>query len=220
MMITNIFLESYEKLIKNGILSFNSSQRQVVLGLSTLLPIKKANSYHPFSSFFSFLFFNKSNANKFLESNSNSKQGFYLYGSVGTGKSMLMDLFYKSIDDFNQNNSHNNSHFKHRIHYNSFMTEIHSRIFKIRHDYPTMKNPMKHLLKELYNDYQILCLDEFQVVDIADAMILRSFIEGFLNLGGFLAITSNRVPNGITDISNNFFHSLLFSLIFPFSLFT
>lgn len=149
-------------------------------------------------------------------------QGLYLHGDVGTGKSMLMDLFYATLP----------SHItrKRRIHFHQFMMDVHKRSHYYKSKYhrssgivgqavmpnesaasssvaPTRNgtagaahegseiDPIEPVVREIAREVQVLCFDEFQVVDIVDAMILRRLLEGLLRYGVVTVITSNRPPS-------------------------
>eukprot|EP00842_Homolaphlyctis_polyrhiza_P004596 jgi/Hompol1/5137/HPOL_000842-RA len=113
--------------------------------------------------------------------------GMYLYGDVGTGKTMLMDLFYESI----QTNR------KRRIHFHEFMQDVHKRIHRLRTHEGITSDPIPLIAAELASDAWLLCFDEFQVTDIADAMILRRLLSALLERGVVLFTTSNRHPDDL-----------------------
>lgn len=96
----------------------------------------------------------------------NIPTGIYLHGDVGCGKSFLMDLFYNTSPIPR----------KRRVHFHHFMIDIHQRLHKWRmNKSPQMQDPLPTLAAELTRNSFLLCFDEFQVTDVADAMILNSF---------------------------------------------
>ncbi|WFD31470.1 peroxisome-assembly ATPase [Malassezia sp. CBS 17886] len=153
-------------------------------------------------------------------------ESFYLYGDVGTGKSMLMDLFYHTLPaDITR---------KQRVHFHQFMIDVHKRSHYYKSKYHRSSgivgqagmsdgapsaarsapsrgggapapdaaaghesmeiDPIEPVAREIAQQSRVLCLDEFQVVDIADAMILRRVLERLLGHGVVVVTTSNRAP--------------------------
>lgn len=104
-----------------------------------------------------------------------------MYGGVGSGKTMLMDLFFDTCELST----------KRRLHYNAFMLDIHQQLHAIKMKSPF---PVSELASSYKTRWNLLCLDEFQVLDVADAMILRSLLQEMLKAGIFFVITSNRAP--------------------------
>jgi cell division protein ZapE len=109
--------------------------------------------------------------------------GLYLWGGVGRGKTFLMDAFYNCLPYRR----------KRRIHFHNFMAEVHHEM-KLLAD---KKDPLIALADIIANHYRVLCLDEFHVDDIADAMILGRLVGAMLERGVVLLTTSNYPPDGL-----------------------
>ena len=107
--------------------------------------------------------FDKSFLNKIF-AKKNIKQGFYLQGDVGVGKTMILNFFYDNFD-----------YSKHRFHFNEFMIGFHDFVFK--HKENDKENIIDQFVGELKNKYQLVYLDEFQVTNIVDAMILGNLFK-------------------------------------------
>ncbi len=107
-------------------------------------------------------------------------KGLYLWGEVGRGKTFLMDCFYEALP-FSD---------KQRMHYHRFMQSIHVGLQK----YQGTKEPLKHIIKQLALTTRVLCLDEFFVDDIGDAMILAGVFEQLFAESVVLVTTSNIAP--------------------------
>jgi len=112
--------------------------------------------------------------------------GLYFWGSTGRGKTYLIDQFYQCLD-FED---------KHRVHFHNFMREIHEQLRLL----PKSPDPLAMVAKRFSQQNRILCLDEFHVHDIGDAMIMAGLLEALISQGVTIVATSN-IP--IADLYKN-----------------
>ncbi|KAF2723457.1 AFG1-like ATPase [Polychaeton citri CBS 116435] len=113
-------------------------------------------------------------------------QGLYVFGGVGTGKSRIVDLFSATLAP---------SVTRRRAHFHEFMLDIHSRLHRARSASGYADDPLPQIGRDVRRESRVLCFDEFQVTDIADAMILQRLFRSIWGDGGVLVSTSNRHPD-------------------------
>jgi cell division protein ZapE len=112
--------------------------------------------------------------------------GIYLWGDVGRGKSMLMDVFYHSLPITQTK----------RLHFLQFMLDVHGRIHQYRKQ-ELAGDPILQVASDIASECHVLCFDEFQVHDITDAMILSRLFTALFNAGMVVVFTSNRPPEAL-----------------------
>lgn len=172
------FIDLYQKKVASGEIKQDPAQAKAAQALSDLATdlakVKKAKGW---LSFFSF-----SKDQSHLPTG-----GLYLYGGVGRGKTMLMDMFF----DFALVRS------KKRVHFHEFMVEVHQRLHILRHTKPRPTDPVEKLVEETAREAELLCFDEFHVSNIADAMILARFFSALWSKGVIIVATSNWAPENL-----------------------
>ncbi|KAG6622335.1 putative mitochondrial protein [Phytophthora cinnamomi] len=110
-------------------------------------------------------------------------KGLYLYGGVGCGKTFVMDMFFDHVPVQR----------KLRVHFHEFMLDVHKQMHELRRQ-GFHEDPIPHIADKLLEDSWLLCFDEFQVTDVADALILRRLFSALLARGFVMVATSNRAP--------------------------
>src|SRR5436190_5229389 len=109
-------------------------------------------------------------------------KGLYLWGDVGRGKTYLMDLFYNHLPVA-----------KSRYHFHQFMHHIHAELSQLQ----GQSNPLVRIAKRLRKEADVICLDEFLVHEIGDAMILAQLLKALFSEGIVLVTTANTSPEDL-----------------------
>jgi len=127
---------------------------------------------------------NKEHQEDPLVQNTESKiKGMYIWGKVGRGKTWLMDEFYKTLSISNIQ----------RLHFHEFMLLVHKQL----QDLPVQPDPLEIIGSKMSKKYQLICLDEFHVMDIADAVILHGLLKSLFENNVVIVTTSNRHPDDL-----------------------
>lgn len=136
-------------------------------------------------------------------------RGLYIYGEVGCGKSMLMDTLYYELNKLELPCT-GSSKFR-RVHFHAFMADVHTRIHSLKisdllkrgrnfHvDTSDEFNPILRVANDISNETKVLCFDEFQVTDVADALIVSQLFRVLFHNGTVCVATSNRPPKDLYE---------------------
>lgn len=119
----------------------------------------------------------------FLSSKEPEIKGLYFWGGVGRGKTWLIDSFFKTLPFAN----------KRRIHFHSFMLEIHEQLKTL----PKTPDPLPIIAKQMAQEFHVLCIDEFHVHDITDAMLVAGLLKALFNEKIIIVTTSNVAPDDL-----------------------
>ncbi|MDF3048196.1 MAG: AFG1-like ATPase [Candidatus Midichloriaceae bacterium] len=166
---------AYEELLKDKKINFDQCQRSLLDKLEEYLEVIDNENNSTCAKLLALIGFDKKNSSKSL--------GMYIWGGVGRGKSLMLNLFYDKLS----------IKAKKRAHFHEFMIATHNHLEELRRN-PKIKDPVKHYAKWLARRYKVIILDELQVNNIADAMIVSRLFTILLNLKVFIFIASNRIP--------------------------
>ncbi|WP_298421946.1 cell division protein ZapE [Rhodoblastus sp.] len=174
-------IDEYDKLVAQGRIERDGKQTAVVEKLDELASFLRESRLAKKASALGWLF----GARRIEQP---TPRGLYIWGSVGRGKTMLMDLFYETVE-FDA---------KRRVHFHSFMADVHKRIFAWRQKKKAGQvkgdDPIGPVADELFSEATLLCFDEFSVTDITDAMILGRLFEALWARKLVVVATSNVDP--------------------------
>jgi cell division protein ZapE len=174
-------LERYRRLIADGKAVPDSAQALAVEKLQ-ILSNRLAHYVPPAKTdFFSF----------FTRKRGEIPKGLYIFGAVGRGKTMLMNLFYESVP----------AKQKRRSHFHEFMADIHARLATARKG--AKEDPILSVAKTVAEETRLLCLDELFVMDIADATILNRLFTTLFEAGTVVVVTSNAHPRDLYKNGRN-----------------
>ncbi|KAJ6168452.1 hypothetical protein N7497_001295 [Penicillium chrysogenum] len=195
-------MREYDVRVQEGRLRDDEYQRGIIQNLQDLFEALKDYNppkvVHPKpesldpqqkSSFFGSLFGGGAKKKEKSAIPDNLPKGLYMYGDVGCGKTMLMDLFFDTLPPNIKN--------KTRIHFHNFMQDVHKRMHVVKMKYGNDFDALPMVAADIAELAGVLCFDEFQCTDVADAMILRRLLEILMSHGVVLVTTSNRHPDDL-----------------------
>jgi len=180
-MAANKLLIRYQSQVESGELDKDHDQERIAEHLSTLCDQLKDYTGPP--GFFS----------RLAGARPSALKGAYIYGGVGRGKSMLMDLFFEVLE----------CRHKARVHFHEFMGDVHGAIHEWRQQHKAHEvkgdDPIAPVAEKIALNAKVLCFDEFIVNDITDAMILGRLFSALFEKGVIVVATSNRAPDTLYE---------------------
>ncbi|MCF6302787.1 MAG: AFG1 family ATPase [Devosiaceae bacterium] len=179
--VTRSVLHAYGEMVKNSTLVQDEAQRDVVVQLQRLADALEQAPNGKSNGFGEMLLLRRGKRAKEVN------KGLYIWGDVGRGKTLLMDLFFEHVA-IEQ---------KKRVHFHEFMDQLHVSIGEFRQDTRRKKkhfDPIEAAVNEILDDTRLLCFDEFHVTDITNAMLLGRLFEKLFDRGVVVVATSNVPP--------------------------
>ncbi len=177
--------ERYKALVQSGAIEADSAQKAVVARLDRLAAALSERALASKGRALGWLFGKRAPAEPL--------RGLYIWGSVGRGKTMLMDLFFEAAPVSP----------KRRVHFHAFMTDVHARVHayrqRVKRGEVREPDPIGPVAKALSEEAVLLCFDEFTVTDIADAMILGRLFTALFAEGVTVVATSNVEPSRLYE---------------------
>lgn len=178
-------VERYDAMVLAGEIESDPAQKRIAADLNRLADELENRRMAKKSSALGWLFARRERENPL--------KGLYIHGGVGRGKTMLMDLFYRSLKN----------QAKRRIHFHEFMADVHDRIYewrqKAKRGEVKGEDPIAPVATEIAEEANILCFDEFQINDIADAMIIGRLFSCLFAHRVVVIATSNTAPDDLYE---------------------
>ncbi len=165
-------VEQYRRLVQSGVLEFDQSQALLFEKLQLLS--NRLSNYTPPDITDIFFYFTRNRGE--------APKGLYIFGRVGRGKTLAMDMFFKAVP-FEP---------KRRYHFFEFMIDVHERIAAARET--SKGDPIKIVAESISKEAALLCFDELHVTDITDAMVLARLFSALIELKTVIVATSNAHP--------------------------